>query len=85
MDQKVPLNAMEEWVLFNTSEEWHPFHIHVNDFQVVAINGEPYTAHSYDDTFLIPAHGSFTMRAAFSISPGSTSITATSCSTRITR
>ncbi len=65
VDQKVPLNAMEEWVLFNTSEEWHPFHIHVNDFQVVAINGEPYTAHSYDDTFLIPAHGSFTMRSRF--------------------
>lgn len=65
VDQRVPLNAMEEWVIYNTSEEWHPFHIHVNDFQVVAIDGEPYTAHSYDDTFLIPAHGSFTMRSRF--------------------
>jgi FtsP/CotA-like multicopper oxidase with cupredoxin domain len=65
VDQRVPLNAMEEWVIYNTSEEWHPFHIHVNDFQVVAINNEPYTAHSYEDTYLIPAHGSFTMRSRF--------------------
>jgi FtsP/CotA-like multicopper oxidase with cupredoxin domain len=65
VDQKVPLNAMEEWQIYNTSEEWHPFHIHVNDFQVVEIDGEPYTAHGYDDTFLVPAHGSFTMRSRF--------------------
>jgi len=65
VDQTVPLNAFEEWVIHNTSEDWHPFHIHVNDFQVVAVNGEPYTAHSYDDTFLVPAFGSITMRTRF--------------------
>jgi FtsP/CotA-like multicopper oxidase with cupredoxin domain len=65
VDQTVPLNALEEWVLYNTSDEWHPFHIHVNDFQVVAINGEPITPHGYDDTYLIPPHGSFTMRTRF--------------------
>ena len=65
VDQTVPLNALEEWVIHNTSGDWHPFHIHVNDFQVVAINGEPYTAHGYDDTFLVPPYGSFTMRTRF--------------------
>ena len=65
VDQTVKINALEEWVLYNTSDEWHPFHIHINDFQVVAINGAPFTAHSYDDTYLIPPHGSFTMRSRF--------------------
>ena len=57
VDQTVALNALEEWELVNVSHEWHPFHIHVNDFQVVAINGEPRTAHGYDDTFMIPPDG----------------------------
>jgi len=65
VDQTVPLNALEEWVIHNTSEDWHPFHIHVNDFQVVAINGEPYTAHGYDDTYLVPPYGSIAMRTRF--------------------
>ena len=65
IDQSVPLNALEEWVLVNTSPEWHPFHIHVNDFQVVAINGEPRTAHGHDDTFMIPPNGSITIRSRF--------------------
>jgi suppressor of ftsI len=65
VDQRVPLNALEEWLLINTSSEWHPFHIHVNDFQVVAINGEPRTAHGYDDTFMIPPNGSITIRSRF--------------------
>ncbi|NBQ44281.1 MAG: multicopper oxidase family protein, partial [Mycobacteriaceae bacterium] len=33
--------TVEEWTLTNTSNEWHPFHIHVNPFQVIAINGVP--------------------------------------------
>ena len=65
IDQTVPLNALEEWDLVNVSHEWHPFHIHVNNFQVVAINGEPRTAHGYDDTFMIPPDGSVTIRSRF--------------------
>ena len=52
-------------ILTNTSDEWRPFHIHVNDFVVVAVNGEPVTSHGYNDTYLIPPHGSFTMRTRF--------------------
>jgi len=29
------LGTVEEWTVLNTSREIHPFHIHVNDFQVV--------------------------------------------------
>lgn len=44
------LGTTEEWSLFNTSisigipstwGEWHPFHIHQNDFTVTEINGIP--------------------------------------------
>ncbi len=38
-DAVVRLNTTEEWVIRNASGTWHPFHIHVNDYQVVAVNG----------------------------------------------
>jgi len=31
------LNTVEEWTLLNYSNQPHPFHIHVNDFQVMSI------------------------------------------------
>lgn len=30
---------VEEWTLKNVTSEQHPFHIHVNDFQVMSVNG----------------------------------------------
>lgn len=47
-DQRMILGAVEEWLLVNsTSTIAHPFHIHINPFQVVeimdpAISDEPY-------------------------------------------
>lgn len=41
VDQRVWLNAVEEWTIRNVSRELHPFHIHVNDFQVISVNGRP--------------------------------------------
>jgi FtsP/CotA-like multicopper oxidase with cupredoxin domain len=35
VDHAVSLNAAEQWELTNTSSMTHPFHIHVNPFQVV--------------------------------------------------
>ena len=70
VDQTVRLGATEEWVIHNDSDEWHPFHIHVNDFQVVAINGEPVAAHGHEDTTPIPPRGSITMRTRFVDFPG---------------
>jgi FtsP/CotA-like multicopper oxidase with cupredoxin domain len=65
VDQTVQLGATEEWVINNASDEWHPFHIHINDFQVVAVNGEPYEAYSWEDTRGLPPNGSITMRSRF--------------------
>lgn len=34
IDQTLKLGATEEWTVFNCSDQDHPFHIHVNPFQV---------------------------------------------------
>lgn len=65
VDQRVQLGALEEWRLSNTSPDWHPFHIHVNDFQLISINGEPYEARSWEDTTPIPAGGEIVIRSRF--------------------
>src|SRR5829696_3729641 len=70
VDQTVKLGATEEWRLRNTSEDWHPFHIHVNDFQVIEVNGEPIAAHSWEDTTPIPAFGEIVIRTCFLDFPG---------------
>lgn len=70
IDQTVALGATEEWRLRNTSPDWHPFHIHVNDFQVMEINGEPVDAYSWEDTTPIPAFGEIVIRTRFLDFPG---------------
>ena len=64
VDQIVKLGATEEWVVRNTSPDWHPFHIHVNDFQVISVNGEPQAPH-YEDTVLVPRNGEVVIRMRF--------------------
>ncbi len=70
VDQTVQLGATEEWRLVNTSPDTHPFHIHVNDFQVVSVNGEPVDADSWEDTTPIPAFGEIVIRSRFLDFPG---------------
>jgi suppressor of ftsI len=65
IDQQLTLGATEEWLLENPSPEWHPFHIHVNPFQVVEINGEPVDRKGYDDTIAIPARGRVKIRTRY--------------------
>jgi FtsP/CotA-like multicopper oxidase with cupredoxin domain len=36
---KIPLGAVEEWEIYNHTQYSHPFHIHVNPFQVVSGGG----------------------------------------------
>ena len=65
IDQRVKLNAVEEWTIRNVSHERHPFHIHVNDFQVMSVNGRPYNARSLADTFPLPVGGEIKIRMHF--------------------
>jgi FtsP/CotA-like multicopper oxidase with cupredoxin domain len=65
VDAPVTLGTTEQWTVTNTSQEEHPFHIHVNDFQVVSVNGEPYDAKSWQDTVVLPVGGSVVMLMRF--------------------
>jgi suppressor of ftsI len=46
---------LEEWTLVNQTTDDHPFHIHVNEFQVISVNGERYRANGHQDIVNIPA------------------------------
>ena len=71
-DQVVRLNTTEEWVIRNASTQWHPFHIHINDYQVVAVNGAAGAACATDeDTTPVPPFGEITIRTRFRDFPGS--------------
>lgn len=51
------LGTVEQWRLVNKSNEDHPFHIHINDFQVMSVNDKPYDAHGLQDVVVIPKNG----------------------------
>ena len=59
------LGTVEEWTITNTADEEHPFHIHVNDFQVMSINGTPYDATSLQDIIKLPVGGEVVIRMRF--------------------
>jgi FtsP/CotA-like multicopper oxidase with cupredoxin domain len=65
VDVTVKLNELEEWEIVNTTDDEHPFHIHVNDFIVTKVNGQPTANPHFQDTALIPAHGRITIRQRF--------------------
>jgi suppressor of ftsI len=69
-DAVVQLNTTEEWVIRNASGNWHPFHIHINDYQVVAVNGQPVPVRYNEDTTAVPPFGEITMRTRFLDFPG---------------
>jgi len=41
VDQVMHLGKVEQWTIKNRSDEWHTFHIHINDFQVISIGRKP--------------------------------------------
>jgi FtsP/CotA-like multicopper oxidase with cupredoxin domain len=65
------LNTVEEWHLVNETEQEHPFHVHVNPFQVTKINGTPVAFDGYQDTAIIPRFGTLTVRTRFTDFTGS--------------
>lgn len=48
------LGTVEEWTIYNTSGEIHPFHVHTTDFQVISINGVPQPYTHVQDTVPVP-------------------------------
>jgi FtsP/CotA-like multicopper oxidase with cupredoxin domain len=65
VDHVVELGAVEEWTIVNDSVLAHPFHIHVNPFQVTHVNGQPVDAPGYRDTVTVHPHERITFRTVF--------------------
>jgi len=59
-------------VIKNTAREEHAFHIHVNDFQVMAVNGKPYQARGEQDVVPLPSGGEVRIRVHFNRFVGTT-------------
>jgi suppressor of ftsI len=65
IDQQVKLGDLEEWRIVNSDDGQHTFHIHVNDFQVMSVNGQRYEARGLQDTVTLPANGEVVIRIPF--------------------
>jgi len=69
-DHVVRLNTVEEWTVRNSSTVWHPFHIHINHYQVVGYNGQSVPVRYWEDTTPVPPFGDITFRTRFVDFPG---------------
>lgn len=67
VDATPKTDTVEEWVIKNYSQEIHPIHVHVNDMQVMSINGVSQTARSHVDTYGVPFA---TQDASGNLTPG---------------
>ncbi|WP_306357923.1 MULTISPECIES: multicopper oxidase domain-containing protein [unclassified Nocardia] len=72
IDQVVEAGTVEEWRIVNDDVFHHPFHIHVNPFQVIDVRGIPPGDTTFDtdpyiwwDVFTLPPKGEFTLRTYF--------------------
>ena len=66
VDQFATLGDVDEWTIKNADVIAHPFHIHINPYQVTHINGQPFDALSYEDTTIVPPNGgSITLRTRY--------------------
>jgi FtsP/CotA-like multicopper oxidase with cupredoxin domain len=66
----VDRGAVEEWRLVvgdsqHGGSEGHPFHIHVNSFEVISVNGKMLEPGTFKDTVWIPAESTVVIRIRF--------------------
>ncbi len=54
IDVTMKLDSIEQWTLVNETSEWHTFHIHINDFQVVSVAGKPVPYVLEEDNVALP-------------------------------
>lgn len=72
VDIRSKLNTVEEWTVRNDSNEEHSFHVHVDHFQLMSINGSPHQGHGLQDTVSVPAKGQVVIRIRFNSYTGKT-------------
>jgi len=71
IDNTVRLGTAEEWTLANNSDGIHPFHIHVNSFEVIGMPGNP-DYHRIHDTVWLEPFSELRMRTRFKTWRGKT-------------
>ncbi|MDB9311517.1 multicopper oxidase domain-containing protein [Spirulina sp. CS-785/01] len=59
------LNTVEDWEITNTGVMDHPFHVHINPFEVISRNGQPEPNRAWKDTVLVPAGERVRVRIPF--------------------
>jgi FtsP/CotA-like multicopper oxidase with cupredoxin domain len=72
IDTQVKLGTVEDWELINTGVMDHPFHIHVNSFQVISHNGQPEPFTAWRDTVLVRRGETVVIRIPFEDFKGKT-------------
>jgi suppressor of ftsI len=72
IDIQSKLNTVEEWTARNDSNEEHSFHVHVDAFQLMSVNGVPHQGHGLQDTASIPPKGQIVVRIHFTDFTGRT-------------
>jgi FtsP/CotA-like multicopper oxidase with cupredoxin domain len=72
IDTAVSLNTVEDWEILNTGVMDHPFHLHINDFQVISRNNRPEPFTTWKDTILVRTGESVRLRVPFRDFPGKT-------------
>jgi FtsP/CotA-like multicopper oxidase with cupredoxin domain len=67
IDAQVRLNTVEDWELVNVDPDRmdHPFHLHVNPFQVITRNGKPEPYRAWKDTVLVRGGETVRIRIPF--------------------
>jgi FtsP/CotA-like multicopper oxidase with cupredoxin domain len=71
VDPRVKVGSAEEWRIVNNSDGIHPFHIHVNSFEVMGLPSDP-SYHRLHDTIWLPPFSTITMRTRFKTWTGKT-------------
>jgi FtsP/CotA-like multicopper oxidase with cupredoxin domain len=67
VDADVKLGTVEDWELVNVDPDRmdHPFHLHVNSFQVISRNGQPEPYRAWKDTVLVKGAETVRIRIPF--------------------
>lgn len=72
VDTTVQLDTTEDWLIQNTGMMAHPFHVHVNKFQVISRNGQPMPYLAWKDVVAIQPGEQVRLRMQFKDFSGKT-------------
>jgi FtsP/CotA-like multicopper oxidase with cupredoxin domain len=65
IDTRVALGSTEDWLIVNDDVMDHPFHLHINPFQVISRDGRPEAQRRWKDTVLVKAGEEVRIRVTF--------------------